>query len=120
MDGPLETEGKSEEVKQAMLKRRQSLAAAQFEAREELRRQTQSKLDEELAFEKLHLSHGPNLKQWSEEFGKKKNIRALLAGMDRVMWPTAKWGPISIGDLLDPKKVKRAYYKAARAVHPDK
>ena len=26
----------------------------------------------------------PQLKQWSEDHGKKKNIRALLAGMDQV------------------------------------
>jgi hypothetical protein len=40
--------------------------------------------------------------------------------MDKIMWPEAKWVPLSIGDLLLPKNVKRGYYKAARFVHPDK
>mmetsp|Transcript_12979 Transcript_12979/g.41144 ORF Transcript_12979/g.41144 Transcript_12979/m.41144 type:complete len:261 (+) Transcript_12979:174-956(+) len=50
----------------------------------------------------------------------KKNIRALLADMDKVMWPEANWQPISIADLIQPGKVKKAYYRASRYVHPDK
>ena len=38
----------------------------------------------------------------------------------QVMWEGSGWKPISIGDLLEAKKVKRAYYKASRFVHPDK
>ena len=38
----------------------------------------------------------------------------------QVMWEGSGWKPISIGDLLEPKKVKRAYYRASRFVHPDK
>ena len=38
----------------------------------------------------------------------------------QVMWEGSGWKPISIGDMLEPKKVKRAYYKASRFVHPDK
>ena len=38
----------------------------------------------------------------------------------QVMWEGSGWKPISIGDLLEPRKVKRAYYRASRFVHPDK
>lgn len=114
----------AEEVQEAVLKRKESLQAAisdnQREAREELRRREEIKASEELEFERLRAELGPKLKAWSEEFGKKKNIRALLADMDKVMWPEANWQPISIADLLQPGKVKRAYYKASRYVHPDK
>ncbi|KAJ1451999.1 DnaJ domain-containing protein [Pelagophyceae sp. CCMP2097] len=119
LDDPID-ESKPEAVKVAMRARREALAAAQAEKREFLRAATQRKADEEAAFDLLNVQLGPQLKAWSEEFGKKKNIRALLAGMDKVMWPEAKWQPLSIGDLLLPKNVKRGYYKAARFVHPDK
>merc|ERR1712070_640521 len=65
----------------------------------------------------------PMLKQWSEEYGQKKNIRALLAGLDQVMplvWPDKPFTPASMADLLDDAKVKKAYQKAVLKVHPDK
>lgn len=113
-----------EEVQAAVLKRQQTLAATiednQREAREEIRRREDLKASESVEFDRLRLELGPKLKAWSEEFGKKKNIRALLADMDKVMWPEAQWQPISIADLIMPNKVKKAYYKASRYVHPDK
>jgi hypothetical protein len=111
---------KSVEVQQAILERRQALQDAQEEKRARLRAQrnaAESEADAQIA---LKARLDPQLKQWSEDHGKKKNIRALLAGMDQVMWEGSGWKPISIGDLLEPKKVKRAYYKASRFVHPDK
>ena len=111
---------KAPEVQQAILERRQALQDAQEEKRARLRAQrsaAESEADAQIA---LKARLDPQLKQWSEDHGKKKNIRALLAGMDQVMWEGSGWKPISIGDLLEPKKVKRAYYKASRFVHPDK
>ena len=120
LDGPLNTAGKAAHVASAMRERRASMVANQAAAKEALRERAAAKASEEAAFDDLHVKLGPLLKAWSEDHGKKKNVRALLAGMDKVMWPESNWTPISIGDLLDPKKVKRAYYKASRFVHPDK
>ena len=111
---------KAPEVQQAILERRQALQDAQEEKRARLRAQRSAAESEADAQITLKARLDPQLKQWSEDHGKKKNIRALLAGMDQVMWEGSGWKPISIGDLLDPKKVKRAYYKASRFVHPDK
>ena len=118
--GSEDLSSKAPEVQQAILERRQALQDAQEEKRARLRAQrnaAESEADAQIA---LKARLDPQLKQWSEDHGKKKNIRALLAGMDQVMWEGSGWKPISIGDLLDPKKVKRAYYKASRFVHPDK
>ena len=111
---------KAPEVQQAILERRQALQDAQEEKRARLRAQRSAAESEADAQITVKARLDPQLKQWSEDHGKKKNIRALLAGMDQVMWEGSGWKPISIGDLLEPKKVKRAYYKASRFVHPDK
>ena len=111
---------KAPEVQQAILERRQALQDAQEEKRARLRAQRSAAESEADAQITLKAQLDPQLKRWSEDHGKKKNIRALLAGMDQVMWEGSGWKPISIGDLLEPKKVKRAYYKASRFVHPDK
>ena len=116
----MDLSSKAPEVAAAILGRRASLAAAQSDARAALKARSDAAAAEEAAFDELRGRLGAALKEWSEDHGKKKNVRALLAGMGKVMWPEANWTPISIGDLLDPKKVKRAYYKASRFVHPDK
>jgi hypothetical protein len=38
----------------------------------------------------------------------------------QVLWPGAKWTPLTLGDLVDDKAVKRAYKKASLLVHPDR
>jgi len=98
----------------------ESISENQATAKEEIRRRNAEAAEHEKEMDRLRVVLGPKLKNWSEEFGKKKNIRALLAGMDKVMWPEANWKPISIGDLLQPAQVKKAYYKASRCCHPDK
>ena len=62
----------------------------------------------------------PKIKAWAEEHGKKKQLRALLASLHTVLWPGAKWKQLTIGDLLDDGKVRRAFLKASLVVHPDK
>ena len=76
---------KSVEVQQAILERRQALQDAQEEKRARLRAQrsaAESEADAQIA---LKARLDPQLKRWCEDHGKKKNIRALLAGMDQVM-----------------------------------
>ena len=62
----------------------------------------------------------PKIKAWSEEYGKKKQLQALLASLHTILWPGAKWKAISMGDILQPAKVKKFYFKATLVVHPDK
>ena len=62
----------------------------------------------------------PKIKGWSEEYGKKRQLRALLSSLDKVLWEGSGWKPINLGDVLDAKKARRAYLKASLKVHPDK
>ncbi|PRP78011.1 cyclin-G-associated kinase [Planoprotostelium fungivorum] len=52
--------------------------------------------------------------------GKKDNIRALLASMHTALWEGATWNPVSIGDLLQPNKLKISFRRAQLVVHEDK
>ena len=52
--------------------------------------------------------------------GKEGNLRALLAGLDTVLWEGSGWKKVGMGELLVPQKVKIAYMKGIAKVHPDK
>ena len=54
------------------------------------------------------------------EYGKKKQLQALLASLHTILWPGTKWKTISMGAILQPAKVKKFYFKATLVVHPDK
>lgn len=82
-------------------------------------REAKKKSDEEQE-DVIRRQLDPKIKAWSEEHGKKKQLRALLASLHTVLWPGAKWKQITIGDLLDDGKVRRAFLKASLVVHPDK
>jgi len=64
----------------------------------------------------------PKLLAWSGDpaMGTLKNIRALLATMDSILWSGAKWKTLGMGDLVQPNRVKIGYYKAIRIAHPDR
>jgi DnaJ family protein C protein 6 len=63
---------------------------------------------------------GPRLTQWAEDNGKKRNVRTLLTTMHEVLWEGAKWTPVTLVDVIDPKKVKLIYRRAMLVVHPDR
>eukprot|EP00941_MAST-03F_sp_MAST-3F-sp1_P000464 g464.t1 len=66
--------------------------------------------------------HGP-MDNWAKDgssSGSFKQIRVLLATMPEVLWEGAKWKEVGMTDLIQPRKVKIAYFKAMRIVHPDK
>mmetsp|Transcript_7903 Transcript_7903/g.22803 ORF Transcript_7903/g.22803 Transcript_7903/m.22803 type:complete len:506 (-) Transcript_7903:17-1534(-) len=117
---PTNAVGKSSNVQAAVNKRYNDMKEEQDKALKELReREAAKKLaedEEDLARKQLE----PKIKAWSEEHGKKKQLRALLASLHTVLWPGAKWKQISIGDVLNDNKVKRFYLKATLVVHPDK
>lgn len=95
---------------------RQSQAKAVAEVRERENKKKMNDAEEDEVRKRLE----PKIKVWSEEHGKKKQLRALLASLHTILWPGANWKQMSIGDLLDDGKVKRAFFKASRVVHPDK
>jgi len=120
LDEPVDPSGKDESVVQAMIDRREKMKDAQQHAVEEIRNREQQKKQDEESEMVLRQRLDPILKNWSEEYGKKKNIRALLAGMHTVLWEGASWKPVSMADLLEPRRVKVNYQKAVRVVHPDR
>lgn len=116
----VDTTGKSATAKAAIEARVGEMRANQEKALSEIREREEAKkmkdAEEDVARQKLE----PKIKAWSEEHGKKKQLRALLASLHTILWPGAKWKPVNLGDLLDDKKCKLAYHKASRVVHPDK
>ena len=44
----------------------------------------------------------------------------MLATMGSILWEGAKWKTVGMGDLVQPNRVKIAYYKAIRIAHPDR
>ncbi|KAG2178539.1 hypothetical protein INT44_001692 [Umbelopsis vinacea] len=90
---------KSEAVKQMRAK------AAQQDAEEEQRLKVVDDVDRRLA-------------AWKN--GKEKNLRALLASLDTILWPEATWKGANMSELIDPKRCKITYMKAIAKVHPDK
>lgn len=112
--------GKSVTVQAAVHKRVNDMKEAQEKALAEVREREETKKKEEEEEDAVRKLLEPKIKVWSEEHGKKKQLRALLGTLHTILWPGADWKPISLGDLLDDAKVKKAYHKASRVVHPDK
>lgn len=100
-------------------KRYEEMKKKQQAAVDDLEKRKQSENAEADAESVLKLKLDPILKEWSEEYGKKKNIRALLGGLHKVLWEGAKWKPVSIADLVEDKQVVKSYRLASRVVHPD-
>lgn len=112
--------GKSANVQAAVHKRVNDMKDAQQKALQEVREREAKKKSEEEEEDIVRKQLEPKIKTWAEEHGKKKQIRALLATLHTILWPGAKWKQVSIGDLLDDKKVKKFFHKATLVVHPDK
>lgn len=112
--------GKSANVQQAVNKRVNDMKEQQAKALQEVREREAKKKQAEEEEDVARKALEPKIKAWSEEHGKKKQLRALLANLHTILWPGAKWKQLSIGDILNDSKVKRAYHKATLVVHPDK
>jgi len=104
--------GREERI--AKMAAEQDKKVAEFKARE-----AKKKADEDVE-DAIRRQLDPKIKAWAEEHGKKKQLRALLASLHTVLWPGAKWKQLTIGDLLEDGKVRRAFLKASLVVHPDK
>lgn len=89
-----------------------ALVARQFEAQRQ---------EEEDKF-RLHDQVQATITQWSN--GKEDNLRTLLVGLPEVIPGHLNFTflskPISVGDIMLPKRVKINYMKVISAIHPDK
>lgn len=112
--------GKSANVQAAVHKRVNEMKDSQEKALQEIRDREAKKKQEEEEEDAVRKVLEPKIKAWSEEHGKKKQLRALLGTLHTILWPGANWKPVSLGDLLDDSKVKKCFHKASRVVHPDK
>ena len=117
---PANAAGKSHNVQAAVNKRVNDMRESQAKALQEVREREEKKAKEEAEEDVARKKLEPKIKAWSEEHGKKKQLRALLGTLHTILWPGANWKPIGLGDLLDDSKCKRAFHKASRVVHPDK
>ena len=117
---PANAVGKSAAVQAAVEGRVNKMKEEQAKAVEENRAREEQKKREEAEEDMVRKKLTPMIKAWSEDHGKKKQLRALLASLHTILWPEANWKPVSIGDILDDSKVKRCFHKASRVVHPDK
>lgn len=112
--------GKSAHVQSAAmqrvddLKKSQTKAVAEHKQREAKLKQSEE--EEDIVRKKLE----PKIKAWSEEHGKKKQLRALLSSLHLILWEGSGWKQVCLGDALDEKKARRVYLKATLKVHPDK
>ncbi|GAX13736.1 hypothetical protein FisN_30Lh022 [Fistulifera solaris] len=117
---PANAIGKSATVQAAVHQRVNEMRESQEKALQEIRDREQKKKAAEAEEDMVRKKLEPTIKAWSEEHGKKKQLRALLASLHTILWPGADWKPISIGDVLDDSKLKKFFHKASRVVHPDK
>lgn len=52
--------------------------------------------------------------------GRRDNLRALLGGLDQVLWEGSGWKKVGMGELVMVGRVKIVYMKAVAKCHPDK
>jgi hypothetical protein len=58
------------------------------------------------------------ISKWRD--GRRDNLRALLGGLDQVLWEGSGWKKVGMHELVVNGKVKIVYMKAIARVHPDK
>lgn len=112
--------GKSANVAAAVNARVHDMKESQEKAVREVRAREEKKKADDDAEDEVRRRLEPKIKIWSEEHGKKKQLRALLGSLHTILWPEAKWKQVSIGDMLDNSKCVKFYRKATLVVHPDK
>jgi len=117
---PANAVGKSASVQAAVNQRVNEMKDSQQKALTAIREREEKKKSDEAEEDQVRKRLEPKIKVWSEEHGKKKQLRALLGSLHTILWSEANWKPVSIGDILDDSKVKRCFHKASRVVHPDK
>ena len=118
----LDMSGMSDAVKRKILKRQR---AEQARIDEQLARhlmEEEQKVKDQSERDQVKARLNAKLRSWSghPDNNTLKNIRALLANLDSVLWDGAKWKTVGMADLVQGAKVKKSYYKAIRIAHPDR
>jgi len=62
----------------------------------------------------------PIVNKWLGEGGDKKNIRMLLATLHEIFLDEEKWPPVTLGDVLEDKQLRKVYQRSMLTIHPDK
>jgi hypothetical protein len=70
--------------------------------------------------EKFALSDSVDARVSKWRDGRRDNLRALLGGLDQVLWEGSGWKKVGMHELVINSKVKIVYMKAIARVHPDK
>jgi len=70
--------------------------------------------------EKFALSEHVDARVAAWRDGKRDNLRALLASLDKVLWENCGWKTVGLHELVVANKVKIVYMKAIAKTHPDK
>jgi len=52
--------------------------------------------------------------------GKEANLRALIASLDKVLWPELGWKTVGMHELISEGQLKVRYVRAIAKLHPDK
>ncbi|KPV77076.1 uncharacterized protein RHOBADRAFT_52033 [Rhodotorula graminis WP1] len=52
--------------------------------------------------------------------GKEANLRALIASLDKVLWPELGWKNVGMHELISEGQLKVRYVRAIAKLHPDK
>jgi hypothetical protein len=112
--------GKSAAVAAAMNQRVDEMQANQAKAVQEFRDREAAAAAGADVEDEIRRRLDPKIKAWSEEYGKKRPLRALVCSMDKVLWENSGVPSVNLGDILEPAKARKAYLKASRFVHPDK
>merc|ERR1719162_2442856 len=112
--------GKSAAVQKAVSDRVNGMEVSRQKAVAEVKQREADRKRKEDEEDKIRLQLEPKIKSWSEEHGKKKQLQALLASLHTILWDGAKWKQINLGDILQPSKCKKFYFKVTLVVHPDK
>ncbi|CAN0349766.1 unnamed protein product [Ectocarpus sp. 6 AP-2014] len=112
--------GQSAYVKTKVQEREEELKANVEKALEFKKGIDEAASKDQDAMDAAKVKHDAKLTSWAEDHGKKRNVRTLLSTMHLVLWEGNRWKPVSMGDIIQPSKVKLSYRKAMLLVHPDK
>lgn len=70
--------------------------------------------------QRFQLQETINAKLLAWRGGKERNLRALIASLDTVLWRELQWQTVGLNQLIQNNQVKIRYMKAIAKLHPDK
>ncbi|UZJ51725.1 hypothetical protein CBS101457_001045 [Exobasidium rhododendri] len=95
-----------------------AIARAEVAAKERIRAENAVAAAEEAEKDNLRDIVDKRVASWKN--GKEKNVRALLASLENVVWSGLKWKKVGMHEVVMDNQVKRVYMRAIGKLHPDK